>query len=130
MDLILSHIVSQTLGGTNCLILDLSDSAYYQMVLQQDANNNVSQHSYSTFYEPLRMIIALLVAVGCPDIAQPDGTILKRHGDRVEVRCRSSDQKWERHCVANEWVGELGTCPDRRSDVTPNPEGVLSVGTF
>lgn len=101
-----------------------------QQLIYSSISNSVEVHVVSPeVFSRLGQFMLYYEAIGCPDIPPPDGASFKRIGDALEVWCKNTDQKWQRHCVRNEWIGEMGTCPDRRSDTALNPgEGVLSVG--
>ena len=62
-------------------------------------------------YPPL-----FLAAVGCPDIAPPDGMWVKRQDDKTSVGCHVTREVWQLVCVDGEWLGsELTNCSKCKS---------------
>ena len=74
----------------------------------------VPYHIYG--YRLSTFILLFLAAVGCPDIAPPDGMWMKRQDDKTSVGCHVTREVWQLVCVDGEWLGsELTNCSKCKS---------------
>ena len=47
---------------------------------------------------------------GCPDIAPPPNTWMRKEENKVVIGCHSGPEMWEMKCVGNHWIGVTGNC--------------------
>ena len=62
---------------------------------------------------------------GCADPEPPPNAWLKRTGDRAEIGCDTTEQKWTLTCKGRLWEGNLGNC----SQPTPGKSTISPVHT-
>jgi len=53
-----------------------------------------------------------LTAIGCADVAAPDGGWVKRDGEYMSVGCDGVRRSWHLTCNGSAWIGEFGDCND------------------
>jgi len=76
-------------------------------------------------------VLRLPAAIGCADVAAPQGGWVKRDGDYVSVGCDAVKRSWHLTCNGTDWIGEFGNCDDvdtsSSSGIAVHPTRTLSV---
>ena len=63
-----------------------------------------------------------LSAIGCGDLPQPRNGYFKRKGDKAEIGCNASGEKWTLECVENVWKGKHKNCTSEQMIGTGGPD--------
>ena len=64
---------------------------------------------------------------------QPKHGYFRRNGDRAEIGCNSSDEKWTLKCEGSKWVGKYKNCSSNemiQSGEGPLPKSIFPSGTL
>ena len=68
-------------------------------------------------------ISSLFAAIGCPDPTAHTNAWVRRMGETLVAKCNNTDETWYLTCHNTEWIGEIGNCTERTSEIRDGKGG-------